>query len=49
MLIDRVVLLREIALYVPRIARHLTSNTRLRAIEPEALRLPQICALPDNG
>jgi 3-phenylpropionate/cinnamic acid dioxygenase small subunit len=45
MLIDRVVALRETALYVPRIVRHLTSNIRLRSIEPEGLRLTANFAL----
>jgi 3-phenylpropionate/cinnamic acid dioxygenase small subunit len=45
MLVDRVVALRETALYVPRIVRHLTSNIRLRAIEPSGLRLTASFAL----
>jgi 3-phenylpropionate/cinnamic acid dioxygenase small subunit len=45
MLIDRVVALRETALYVPRIVRHLTSNIRLRSIEAEGLRLTANFAL----
>jgi salicylate 5-hydroxylase small subunit len=45
MLIDRVVALRETALYVPRIVRHLTSNIRLRAIEQAGLRLTANFAL----
>ncbi len=45
MLVDRVVALRETALYVPRIVRHLTSNIRLRAIEPQCLRLSANFAL----
>ena len=45
MLADRVVALRETALYVPRIVRHLTGNIRLRAIEPQGLRLTANFAL----
>jgi 3-phenylpropionate/cinnamic acid dioxygenase small subunit len=45
MLVDRVVALRETALYVPRIVRHLTGNIRLRAIEPQGLRLTASFAL----
>jgi 3-phenylpropionate/cinnamic acid dioxygenase small subunit len=45
MLVDRVVALRETALYVPRLVRHLTSNIRLRAIEPSGLRLTANFAL----
>jgi 3-phenylpropionate/cinnamic acid dioxygenase small subunit len=45
MLVDRVVALRETALYVPRIVRHLTTNVRLRAIEPEGLCLTANFAL----
>jgi salicylate 5-hydroxylase small subunit len=45
MLIDRVVALRETALYVQRIVRHLTGHIRLRAIEPAALRLTATFAL----
>jgi anthranilate 1,2-dioxygenase small subunit len=36
MLVDRVIALRETALYVPRIVRHITSNIRLRMIEARA-------------
>jgi len=39
MLVDRVVALRETALFVPRTVRHLTGNIRLRAVEPVGLRL----------
>jgi 3-phenylpropionate/cinnamic acid dioxygenase small subunit len=39
MLIDRVVAIRETALYVPRSVRHLTSNIRLREIGADGLRL----------
>ena len=39
MLIDRVVALRETALFAPRIGRRTTSNVCLRAIEPAGLRL----------
>jgi len=39
MLVDRVVALRETALFAPRIARRITSNVCLRAIEPAGLRL----------
>src|SRR6185503_4254634 len=45
MLADRVVALRETALYVPRFVRHLTGNIRLRAIEPQGLRLTANFAL----
>jgi 3-phenylpropionate/cinnamic acid dioxygenase small subunit len=45
MLVDRVVALRETALYVPRIVRHLTSNIRLRTIEAQGLRLTANFAL----
>jgi len=45
MLADRVVALRETALYVPRLVRHLTGNIRLRAIEPQGLRLTANFAL----
>jgi 3-phenylpropionate/cinnamic acid dioxygenase small subunit len=45
MLVDRVVALRETALYVPRVVRHLTGNIRLRAIEPQGLRLTANFAL----
>src|SRR6478735_5499099 len=39
MLVDRVVALRETALYAPRIARRITSGVCLRAIEPDGLHL----------
>lgn len=39
MLVDRVVALRETALYVPRTVRHLVGNIRLREIGPQGLRL----------
>jgi len=39
MLMDRVVALRETALYAPRIARRITSGICLRAIEPDGLHL----------
>ena len=39
MLMDRVVALRETALYAPRITRRVTSGICLRAIEPDGLRL----------
>ena len=45
MLADRVVALRETALFVPRTVRHLTGNIRLRALEPEGLRLTANFAL----
>ncbi|HMD65101.1 MAG TPA: aromatic-ring-hydroxylating dioxygenase subunit beta [Stellaceae bacterium] len=45
MLIDRVVALRETALFVPRMVRHLTGNIRLRTMEPEGLRLTASFAL----
>jgi 3-phenylpropionate/cinnamic acid dioxygenase small subunit len=45
MLVDRVVALRETALYVPRVIRHLTSNIRLHAIAPDGLRLTANFAL----
>jgi salicylate 5-hydroxylase small subunit len=45
MLVDRVVAIRETALYAPRLVRHLTSNIRLRAIGPEGLRLTANFAL----
>jgi salicylate 5-hydroxylase small subunit len=45
MLADRVVALRETALFVPRTMRHLTGNIRLRAIEREGLRLTASFAL----
>ena len=37
--------MRETALYAPRIVRHFTSNIRLRAIEPDGLRLTANFAL----
>jgi 3-phenylpropionate/cinnamic acid dioxygenase small subunit len=39
MLMDRVVALRETALYAPRISRRITSGICVRAIEPDGLRL----------
>ncbi len=39
MLMDRVVALRETALYAPRMARRITSGICLRAVEPDGLRL----------
>jgi salicylate 5-hydroxylase small subunit len=39
MLVDRVVALRETALYAPRIARRITSGVCLRAMDPDGLRL----------
>ena len=39
MLMDRVVALRETALYAPRIARRITSGVCVRSIEPDGLRL----------
>ena len=39
MLADRVVALRETALFAPRIARRISSGVCLRAIEPDGLRL----------
>ena len=39
MLVDRVVALRETALYAPRIVRRMTSGVCLRAIEADGLRL----------
>jgi 3-phenylpropionate/cinnamic acid dioxygenase small subunit len=39
MLAERVVALRETALFAPRIARRITSGICLRAIEPDGLRL----------
>ena len=45
MLVDRVVALRETALFVPRTVRHLTGNIRLRTAEPEGLRLTATFAL----
>jgi 3-phenylpropionate/cinnamic acid dioxygenase small subunit len=45
MLIDRVTAIRETALYVPRLLRHLTGNIRLREIDPNGLRLTASFAL----
>jgi 3-phenylpropionate/cinnamic acid dioxygenase small subunit len=45
MLADRIVAIRETALYVPRIMRHFISNIHLRAIEPDGLRLTANFAL----
>jgi salicylate 5-hydroxylase small subunit len=45
MLVDRVVALRETALYAPRIMRHLTGNIRLREVASESLRLTANFAL----
>ena len=45
MLVDRVVALHETALFVPRTVRHLTGNIRLRALEPQGLRLTANFAL----
>jgi len=45
MLVDRVVALRETALYAPRKMRHLIGNIRLREIGPEGLRLTASFAL----
>jgi 3-phenylpropionate/cinnamic acid dioxygenase small subunit len=45
MLIDRVTAIRETALYVPRLVRHLTGNIRLRGIGPAGLRLTASFAL----
>ena len=39
MLVDRVVALRETALFAPRIARRITGGVCLRAVEPDGLRL----------
>lgn len=39
MLVDRVVALRETALYAPRIVRRITGGIRLRAIQPDGMRL----------
>jgi 3-phenylpropionate/cinnamic acid dioxygenase small subunit len=39
MLVDRVVALRETALYAPRIARRISSGICLRAVGPDGLRL----------
>ena len=45
MLIDRVVALRETALYAPRIVRRITSGVCVRAIEADGLRLTANFAL----
>ena len=45
MLIDRVVAIRETALYAPRLIRHLTGNIRLREIAAGGLRLTASFAL----
>jgi 3-phenylpropionate/cinnamic acid dioxygenase small subunit len=45
MLADRVVAIRETALYVPRTVRHLTGNIRLREIGPDGWRLTASFAL----
>jgi 3-phenylpropionate/cinnamic acid dioxygenase small subunit len=45
MLVDRVVALRETALYVPRTVRHLTGNIRLRMVGADGLRLTANFAL----
>jgi 3-phenylpropionate/cinnamic acid dioxygenase small subunit len=45
MLVDRVVAIRETALYVPRTVRHLVSSIRLRAIGSDGLRLTANFAL----
>ncbi len=45
MLIDRVVAIRETALFVPRTVRHLTGNIRLREIGADGLRLTASFAL----
>lgn len=45
MLIDRVTAIRETALYVPRLVRHLTGNIRLREIGPDGFRLTASFAL----
>ena len=39
MLIDRVVALRETALFAPRIVRRITGGVCVRSIEPDGLRL----------
>ena len=39
MLVDRVVALRETALYAPRIVRRITSGICLRAIDPDGVRV----------
>jgi 3-phenylpropionate/cinnamic acid dioxygenase small subunit len=45
MLVDRIVALRETALYVPRLVRHFVSNIRLRAVQADGLRLTASFAL----
>jgi salicylate 5-hydroxylase small subunit len=45
MLVDRVVALRETALYAPRIVRRMTGDVCLRAIEDDGLRLTANFAL----
>jgi 3-phenylpropionate/cinnamic acid dioxygenase small subunit len=45
MLFDRVVAIRETALYVPRLVRHLVGNIRLREIAPDGFRLTASFAL----
>ena len=45
MLMDRVVALRETALYAPRIVRRITSGVSLRAIEDDGMRLTANFAL----
>src|SRR5205807_4329942 len=45
MLVDRVVALRETALFVPRVVRYLIGNVRLREIAPDGLRLTANFAL----
>lgn len=45
MLIDRVVAIRETALFVPRTLRHLTGNIRLREIGADGLRVTASFAL----
>lgn len=45
MLVDRVVALRDTALYAPRIVRRITSAVCVRAIEPDGMRLTADFAL----
>ncbi len=45
MLIDRVTAIRETALFVPRIVRHLVGNVRVREIAADGLRLTASFAL----
>jgi 3-phenylpropionate/cinnamic acid dioxygenase small subunit len=45
MLADRVVALRETALFAPRVMRHLVSGLRIRALEPAGIRLSASFAL----